>query len=370
MKKHSNVRPNPLHNRRAHPRANSLTALAPALSLALAALLMAGCASGPPTATEGGVPIDATRTARGQDSRALFLVIHYTVADFPTSMKILTEQQVSAHYLLSDEPTPRIFRLVDETRRAWHSGPSGWGPNRRLNSSSIGIEIVHPGYLQLPDGPNKGQRVFAPFPQAQIDALVPLVRDIVKRHAIKPEFILGHGEVTPDFKVDPGPTFPWKLFSELGITPPWPDAAAVAAQRAVFDVQPPEMGWIQRSLAQHGYQIDPTGLFDKQTERVLMNFQMRYRPASYSGLPDAESSAILWVLTKGGAAPVVPGAVAPGPFARPFAPGMPGMSGTPAVPVMPVMPVVPVVPALPVLPALPVAPVPAPSSAASAAAAL
>jgi N-acetylmuramoyl-L-alanine amidase len=304
---------------------------------ALSALFLAGCASGPPTATEGGVPIDATRTAKGQDSRSLFLIIHYTVANFPTSMKILTEQEVSAHYLLSDEPTPRIFRLVDENRRAWHSGASGWGPNKRLNSASIGIEIVHPGYVQLPNG----QKVFAPFPQAQIDALIPLVQDIVKRHAIKPEYILGHGEVTPSYKEDPGPTFPWKLFSDLGITPPWPDAAAVAAQRAVFEAQPPEMLWIQRSLAKHGYQIEPTGLFDKQTERVLMNFQMRYRPASYSGLPDAESSALLWVLTKGGAAPVA--APAPGPFAAPITPGTP---------------------------AAPVAPASAPATAASAAAAL
>jgi len=286
----------------------------------LAALFIAGCASGPPTTTEGGVPIDATRTAKGQDSRSLFLVIHYTVANFPNSMKILTEQEVSAHYLLSDEPQPRIFRLVDENRRAWHSGASGWGPNRRLNSSSIGIEIVHPGYVQLPDGPNKGQKVFAPFPQAQIDALIPLVKDIVQRHAIKPEYILGHGEVTPSYKEDPGPTFPWKLFSELGITPPWPDATAVAAQRAVFEAQPPEMLWIQRSLAKHGYVIEPTGVFDKQTERVLMNFQMRYRPASYSGLPDAESSALLWVLSKGGAAPVAAPAAGPGPFAVPPTP--------------------------------------------------
>ncbi|KPF51292.1 hypothetical protein IP87_18350 [beta proteobacterium AAP121] len=287
-------------------------ATAPALALVLAALL-AGCASGPPTTTEGGVPIDATRTAKGQDSRSLFLVIHYTVANFPTSMKILTEQQVSAHYLLSDEPQPRIFRLVDENRRAWHSGASAWGPNHRLNSSSIGIEIVHPGYVQLPNG----QKVFAPFPQAQIDALIPLVKDIVQRHGIKPEHILGHGEVTPSYKEDPGPTFPWKLFSDLGITPPWPDAAAVAAQRAVFEAQPPEMLWIQKSLAQHGYNIQPTGVFDKQTERVLMNFQMRYRPTSYSGLPDAESSAILWVLTKGGAKGLSAG---PGPFARPITP--------------------------------------------------
>ena len=263
---------------------------------ALAALLgtlLAGCASGPPMTTEGGVPIDATHTARGQDSRVLFLVIHYTVANFRASMKILTEQEVSAHYLLSDESPPRTFRLVDENRRAWHSGDSAWGQNRRLNSSSIGIEIVHPGFMTAPDG----RRVYLPFAKEQIDALIPLVTDIVKRHQIKPERILGHGEVTAQYKEDPGPTFPWKLFAELGITPPWPDAERVAAQRTVFEAALPDIAWFQKTLAQHGYELPPSGEMDQPTQRVLMNFQMRYRPADYSGQPDAESAAILWVLT-------------------------------------------------------------------------
>ncbi len=270
----------------------------------VASLCLAACAQGPVPApyapadatllvTSGGVPIDTSRRAKGQDSRVLFLILHYTVADFPISMKILTEQEVSAHYLLSDESPPRIFRLVDESQRAWHSGPSAWKGHRLLNANSIGIEIVHPGFKL---GPNK-ERIYQPFPKEQLDVLIPLVRDIVQRHKIRPDRILGHGEVTPSYKEDPGPTFPWKLFSELGITPPWPDSARVADQRRVFDLQPPDAGWYQRTLAQHGFNVEPTGLWDDQTQRVLMNFQMRYRPTQFDGKPDAETAALLHVLT-------------------------------------------------------------------------
>jgi N-acetylmuramoyl-L-alanine amidase len=218
-------------------------------------------------------------------------------------MKILTEQQVSAHYLLSDESPPRIYRLVDENRRAWHSGASAWKENRRLNSSSIGIEIVHPGIRRgTPDGPAQ-LRQYEPFSQVQIDALIPLVKDIVKRHQILPERILGHGEVSAQYKEDPGPTFPWKRLADLGITPPWPDAASVAAARAVYEQMAPDVLWFQQALAKHGYEIQPTGVLDKQTQRVLMNFQMRYRPADYLGNPDAETAALLYVLTTPAPAP-------------------------------------------------------------------
>ena len=264
------------------------------LALGTAAALLAGCATAPPPpTTSAGVPIDTSRSAKGQDSRVMFLILHYTVADFPLSMKILTEQDVSAHYLISDEAQPRIFRLVDESQRAWHSGPSGWKGHRMLNANSIGIEIVHPGYKP---GPNK-ERVYQPFPQSQIDVLVPLIRDIVKRHAIRPDRILGHGEVTPPFKEDPGPTFPWPLLAQLGITPPLPDAARVAQQQALFEQQMPDVQWWQARLAQHGYVIEASGAWDEQSQRVLMTFQMRYRPANYSGWPDAQSAALLHVLT-------------------------------------------------------------------------
>ena len=263
-----------------------------ALSLGLG---LAGCA----TAPAGGLAIDSRHSAQGQDSRVLFLIIHYTVADFPTSVRILTQQEVSAHYLLSDESPPRIFRLVDEGRRAWHSGPSAWKGHRMLNASSIGIEIVHPGFRLGPDQ----ERIYLPFPQAQIDALVPLVRDIVQRHQIRPERILGHGEVTPSYKEDPGPTFPWQRLAELGITPPWPDAARVAAQQALFEQQLPDAAWFQVALAQWGHEIARSGVWDAQSQRVLMNFQMRYRPANYAGQPDAQSAALLHVLNHPAAVP-------------------------------------------------------------------
>ena len=118
----------------------------------LCAALAAGCAS-TRTTTLGGLPIDARYTSVNQDSRVLFLVIHYTVANLPLSLKILTEppHEVSAHYLISDDDKPVIYRLVAEERRAWHSGPSHWRGHQMLNASSIGIELVHPGFRLLPD---------------------------------------------------------------------------------------------------------------------------------------------------------------------------------------------------------------------------
>lgn len=277
---------------------------------AASVLALAGCATAPstpvagpsaptpvginvPYTTPGGVPIDISHTARGQDSRVMFLIIHYTVLDLPNSIRVLTEQQVSSHYLISDEASPRIMRLVDEYRRAWHAGRSSWQGNRMLNANSIGIEIVHPGARIAADG----TREYLPFPKSQIDALIPLVQDIVRRHQIRPERVLGHAEIQPQTKQDPGPTFPWKLFAELGITPPWPEASRVAAKQLVFEAALPDAIWWRQAFTQHGYEVKATGDFDEELKNITASFQMRYRPANYSGQPDAETAALLHVLT-------------------------------------------------------------------------
>ncbi|MBB3117387.1 N-acetylmuramoyl-L-alanine amidase [Pseudoduganella violacea] len=259
------------------------------LLLILLMAVLSGCATQLPR-------IDNSYTARGQSSRVKFIVLHYTVADTPRSIKILTEQEVSAHYLLTDADQPVLYGLVDESRQAWHAGNSSWKAFTQLNTSSVGIEIVNAGFKDTPEG-----RVWYPFKQAQIDQLIPLLKQIVARHEVRPEFILGHNEIAPQRKQDPGPLFPWKQLADAGLIT-WPDANQVAQRRAVFEQLPPEISWYQKKLAEHGYATPQTGVLDEATRNVLGVFQSKYRQSKFDGVPDAETAAILDTLTAPAAA--------------------------------------------------------------------
>lgn len=261
----------------------------------LALLTLTGCATGP--------RIDHSYNAVGQAPRVRFIVIHYTVSDKPASIKTLTQQQVSAHYLLTDDPQPVVYGLVDETQAAWHAGLSNWKSFTQLNGISVGIEIVNKGWTDTPQG-----RVYAPFSQAQMDTLIPLVKDIATRNKVAPENILGHSDIAPLRKQDPGPMFPWIQLAKAGLIV-WPDAARVAAVRPAFDAMLPDVAWFQQKLSAHGYAIVPSGELDEQTRTVLAAFQMKYRPAKYDGQPDAESAALLEVLTAPAPAPMPVAAV-------------------------------------------------------------
>ena len=252
------------------------------LLLTIIIALLAGCASGP--------RIDTTYTSQNQDSRVQFLIIHYTVGDFQRSLNELTVGKVSSHYLVNDSP-PTIYRLVDESRRAYHAGISSWKGNTQLNAASIGIEIVNPGFKQTPEG-----RVWFDYPQPQIDAVIALVKMIVAGHAIKPERILGHSDIAPQRKQDPGPRFPWKQLADAGLIP-WPDANLVAQKKTEFEAALPDIDWFQQKLARHGFAVPLNGELDEATVNVLSAFQMKYRPALFDGMPDAETAALLEVLT-------------------------------------------------------------------------
>lgn len=233
--------------------------------------------------------IDRSYTSQNQDSRALYIVLHYTVLDWEKSLKVLTTGgQVSAHYLVRDNPVAS-YALVDENRRSWHAGASFWAGNTNLNSASIGIEIVNAGYV---DGP--GGRVYAPFPPAQVEEVVALVRDIQKRHNVKPERIIGHADIAPGRKQDPGPNFPWKALAEAGLIP-WPDGPSVIVKTLEHEVAPRDVGWLQERLARIGYNVSRSGQMDVLTKEVISTFQMKYRPRDISGTLDAETAALIEV---------------------------------------------------------------------------
>ena len=252
--------------------------LAKRLLPALAPLLLAACATGP--------VFDTTYTSRSQQSRVQFLVLHYTEGDFNSALKILTEGPVSSHYLVNIDP-PTIYRLVDESRAAHHAGISYWRGYTQLNASSIGIEIVNRAFRGTPDPEN-----WMEFPKPQMDVVMELVRDIVARHKIKPEHVVGHSDIAPQRKIDPGPKFPWKRLADEGLIP-WPDPAKVAERRIGFEAGLPDTEWFQLQLAKHGFKVPTHGALDEETVRVIMVFQMKYRPAKFDGIPDAETAAIL-----------------------------------------------------------------------------
>jgi N-acetylmuramoyl-L-alanine amidase len=244
--------------------------------------------------------IDRTYTAKSQDSRAQFLILHYTAIDHPTSLRVLTQQAVSSHYLVSDgandvpgNAEPVIYQLVDENRRAYHAGVSYWKGHTQLNASSIGIEIVNLGYRDGSEG-----RKFFDFPKAQMDLVIALVKKIVKEHNISPERILGHSDIAPQRKNDPGPRFPWKRLADEGLIP-WFDDALVAQKRVTYEAELPSVEWFQKKLDQFGYAVPLNGEYDKATRAVITAFQLRFRPTVFDGKPDAETAAILDVMTSG-----------------------------------------------------------------------
>ncbi|MBU4612656.1 N-acetylmuramoyl-L-alanine amidase [Achromobacter sp. GG226] len=253
--------------------------------LAASVTLLAGCAATGPE----GLRIDRSIEATGQGSRAQFLVIHYTATDRDRSLHLLSKEKVSSHYLVTDDTPPQVYQLVDENRAAWHAGESQWRGRTFLNASSIGIEIVNPGFTDNPDG----TRQWYPFSAGQIDAVTKLIRDITQRHGIAPQDVVAHSDIAPQRKQDPGPLFPWADLAAQGLVR-WYDPAAVAAHQVRFARDGvPDVAWFQTELTRIGYAVPRHGMFDQATRNVIAAFQMRYRPQDIAGQPDLQTAAIL-----------------------------------------------------------------------------
>ncbi len=199
------------------------------------------------------------------------LVMHYTgMPDAAGAIAVLTDgdrnTRVSAHYTLDEDGT--VYAHVAEEKRAWHAGVSWWQGRDDVNSRSIGIEIVNPGH-------EWGYRA---FPDQQIAALIMLSKAIVRRHRISPQNVVGHSDIAPGRKIDPGELFPWRRLAGFGIGL-WPrrGRAAVPADEAA----------IAAALRTIGYGVLPE--VDKPVGVVLAEFQRHFRPTKIDGLADLET---------------------------------------------------------------------------------
>lgn len=210
---------------------------------------------------------------RPGDGAVDMLVLHYT--GMRTAAEALDrlcspEAQVSAHYLIDEDGT--LWRLVAENRRAWHAGVGFWAGRQDINGASVGIELVNPGH----------EFGYRPFPEAQMTALEALCHSILARHPIPARYVLGHSDVAPERKTDPGELFDWPRLARAGIGI-WPEPGS--PKGPVAD----SIGELQRQLATIGYGVPTDGALDARTAQVIAAFQRHFRPSRCDGDPDTET---------------------------------------------------------------------------------
>jgi len=227
-------------------------------------------------------------------------LLHYTgmrTAEAAMARMCDRSAEVSAHYCVDE--AGQVYRLVAEERRAWHAGVSFWKGETDLNGRSIGIEIVNPGH----------EFGYSDFPVAQIDAVIGLLDDIRSRWDIAQSRILGHSDVAPERKIDPGEKFPWQALAQHGHGL-WPDAfdqiepereAAMGPPLGVGDTGPGVFA-LQGALGKLGYNILPGGPFDAETATIVGAFQRHWHPEAIGtageGLADARTRIRLMALLR------------------------------------------------------------------------
>ncbi|RBB32373.1 N-acetylmuramoyl-L-alanine amidase [Burkholderia reimsis] len=268
-------------------------------SIGTLALPLAGCGNSiAQNVQESAYTIDTSIQSPNQDSRVRTLVLHYTAETLADSIASLTDpkKQVSSHYLVPDTANSdgrfRIYGLVPESRRAWHAGVSYWQGERMLNASTVGIEVVNLGFPAQDENAPLMNRRWYPYPDAQIAVVGQLAADVIARHEILPQKVVGHSDIAPGRKWDPGPLFPWqKLSTQYGIGA-WPEAEAISYYSSHQPFRG-DIGALQAKLFAYGYDIPRTGALDAQTGNVVAAFQIHFRSAKYDGVPDVETVAIL-----------------------------------------------------------------------------
>jgi N-acetylmuramoyl-L-alanine amidase len=212
--------------------------------------------------------------ARPGDGRADILVLHYTgMRSAKEALDRLCDPiaKVSAHYLIDEDGA--VTRLVAEEKRAWHAGISSWRSRGDINSASIGIELVNPGH----------EFGYRDFPELQMATLEALAKQILARHPIPARHVIGHSDVAPLRKQDPGEFFDWPRLARAGIGF-WPDFAAETGAK------PPGLREIQSFLREIGYFCPQSGALDASATAAVVAFQRHFRPERCDGVLDSETA--------------------------------------------------------------------------------
>ena len=221
--------------------------------------------------------------ARPPGAAVDMLILHYTgMASAEAALARLcdADARVSAHYLVDEDGA--VVRLVPEARRAWHAGVARWRGRDDINAVSIGVEAVNPGH----------EFGYRPFPQAQMAALADLCREIVGRHGIAARHVLGHADVAPARRADPGELFDWAGLARAGVGL-WPGTAIVTGEMGLILRRGDggaAVAEIRRALGAFGYDLSAEGAFDEALEQAVTAFQRHFRPRRIDGVVDPETA--------------------------------------------------------------------------------
>jgi len=221
---------------------------------------------------------------RKQDAKPDMIVLHYTgMADPRAALEKLCTAgtEVSAHYVVMEDG--RIVQCVPEARRAWHAGAAAWDGETDINSCSIGIEIVNPGH----------DHGYPDFPKRQIAAVTTLCRSILNRYRVPHHRVLGHSDVAPTRKKDPGEKFPWRRLHESGIGLWVKPAPITPGPVHVLGENDPAIREMQALLAKYGYGLQVSGHFDGTTRDVVAAFQRHFRQEQVDGVADTSTIATI-----------------------------------------------------------------------------
>lgn len=226
---------------------------------------------------------------RPDGARIDMIVLHYTgmqSAEAAIARLCDPAAKVSSHYVVDEQG--QVTRLVPDEKRAWHAGVSNWMGKNDLNGCSIGIEIA-----------NGGHDFGSPaYPQRQILSVIGLCRDLMERHGIPAKRVLGHSDIAPSRKEDPGEWFPWETLAAAGIGQ-WVEPAPIEDGPELSEGDRGDtVSELQFRLATLGYGLEVLGVFDAQTKAVVTAFQRHFRPVKVDGVADVSTVATLARLLK------------------------------------------------------------------------